>query len=83
MNSNGTKQRHGGVEPDNAGSEKGMQGEMASLDPRLQSHIGRKLQDMYDAYLNEPIPDHLADLLERLDSTTAGKGRQRDPGSRE
>lgn len=39
----------------------------ATLDPRLQAHIGRQLKSMYDEYLSEPVPDHLIELLEKLD----------------
>ncbi|MEW5420720.1 NepR family anti-sigma factor [Amorphus sp. 3PC139-8] len=42
------------------------------LDSQLQAQIGRKLKAMYDSYLNEPIPDHLVSLLEKLDEQTRG-----------
>ncbi|TCT10645.1 hypothetical protein EDC22_105144 [Tepidamorphus gemmatus] len=43
-----------------------------ALDERLQAHIGRQLKSMYDAYLNEPVPDHLIELLDKLDRIEAG-----------
>lgn len=45
----------------------------ATLDPRLQAHIGRQLKSMYDEYLNEPVPDHLIELLEKLDRIPSGE----------
>lgn len=50
-----------------------------ALDERLQAHIGSQLKSMYDSYLNEPIPDRLVELLEKLDavsSTSAPAGRR-------
>lgn len=53
------------------------------LDSQLQAQIGRKLKGMYDSYLNEPIPDHLVSLLEKLDAKSrsvsaddGGKGNE-------
>ncbi len=48
----------------------------ATLDERLQAHIGSQLKSMYDSYLNEPIPDRIVELLEKLDgvSKTGGSG---------
>lgn len=43
-----------------------------ALDERLQAHIGRQLKSMYDEYLNEPVPDHLIELLDKLDRIEAG-----------
>ena len=45
-------------------------GRAAALDERLQAHIGVQLKSMYDSYLNEPIPDRLVELLEKLDQVS-------------
>ena len=56
--------------------------ETAALDERLQAHIGARLRSMYDSYLNEPIPERLVELLEKLDrvSTTGDPGEREKPG---
>ena len=41
-------------------------GRAAKLDPDLQAHIGRQLRSLYDEVLQEPVPDHLRDLLQQL-----------------
>lgn len=46
-----------------------------TLDPRLQAHIGRQLKSMYDEYLSEPVPDHLIELLEKLDQIPSGENK--------
>ena len=50
----------------------------AGLDERLQAHIGSQLKSMYDAYLSEPIPDRIVELLEKLDeaSKKIGSGKR-------
>jgi Anti-sigma factor NepR len=42
----------------------------ARLDAAAEARIGRKLKAMYDQVLNEPVPDHLMDLLGKLDQKT-------------
>ncbi len=53
------------------GADDGGRARSAKLDQRLQAHIGRQLKSMYDAYLSEPVPDHLIELLEELDKVQA------------
>ena len=38
------------------------------IDAAVQAHIGARLRSMYDSFLAEPVPQHLIDLLERLDA---------------
>jgi len=38
----------------------------AILEPDLQAHIGRQLRAVYDEVVNEPVPEHLVELLEKL-----------------
>jgi hypothetical protein len=38
----------------------------ASIDLMAQSRIGLGLRGMYEDLLNQPVPDHLADLIRRL-----------------
>ncbi len=45
-------------------------GSGSKLDEHLQAHIGSQLKSMYDSYLNEPIPDRLVELLEKLDEVS-------------
>jgi hypothetical protein len=33
---------------------------------QIQDHIGRQLRAIYDDVLNQPVPDRLLDLLEKL-----------------
>jgi hypothetical protein len=40
------------------------------LDPAAEARIGRKLKAMYDQVVNEPVPDHLLDLLGKLDASS-------------
>jgi len=44
------------------------------IDEHLQAHIGSQLKSMYDSYLNEPIPDRLVELLEKLDEVSREGG---------
>ena len=43
-----------------------------SLDRSIQARIGDKLRAMYDELLEQPVPDRLKDLLERLESPHNG-----------
>ena len=36
------------------------------IEPALQRQIGQSLQAMYSDLLNQPVPDHLLDLVKRL-----------------
>ncbi len=38
-----------------------------------QSGIGRRLRQMYDDVVNEPIPDDFADLLNQIDESKSKK----------
>lgn len=38
-----------------------------------QSGIGRRLRQMYDDVVNEPIPDDFADLLSKIDQSKSKK----------
>ena len=38
-----------------------------------QSGIGRRLRQMYDDVVNEPIPDDFADLLNQIDRSKSKK----------
>lgn len=37
------------------------------LSPALQAHIGRQVRAMFDEVAQEPVPDHLLQLLKDLD----------------
>jgi hypothetical protein len=39
----------------------------AALSPELQAHIGRSLKALYDGLVNEPVPPHFLDLLDKLE----------------
>lgn len=36
------------------------------LDPRVRSHIGRRIKALYDEIAEEPVPDRFIALLEEL-----------------
>jgi hypothetical protein len=36
------------------------------LDPRVRTHIGRKIKAVYDEVLQEPVPDRFLSLLDEL-----------------
>lgn len=40
--------------------------EGAALDPRVRSHIGRRIKALYDEVAEEPVPDRFVALLEEL-----------------
>ena len=54
-------------------------GGAAELDERVQTHIGNRLKDIYDAIVNEPVPEPLLDLLRQVDSISGGN---RDSGEK-
>ena len=67
--------------PENGG-EGEMQGEMrgigaatagVSMDPQIQTEIGKHLRAIYDDVINEPVPSKFMELLEQLERTS-GKG---------
>jgi Anti-sigma factor NepR len=39
------------------------------MSPALQSHIGRHIRAMFDEVAEEPVPDHLLQLLKDLDQS--------------
>ncbi len=39
-----------------------------------QQAIGIKLRQMFDEVVNEPVPDHLLDILRRADENRSDKG---------
>ncbi|WP_417488846.1 NepR family anti-sigma factor [Maricaulis sp.] len=46
--------------------------------PAQENHapeaIGRRLRDLYDDVVNEPVPDDFMDLLAKLDDTAGDDG---------
>lgn len=44
---------------------------LSGVTPEIQEQIGRQLQRVYGAVVNEPLPAKLASLLERL-ATSSG-----------
>lgn len=49
-------------------------GPNAVSDPRLLKRIGRELRSVYDEVVEAPVPDHLADILRRLDESGGENG---------
>jgi hypothetical protein len=39
----------------------------SELDPKVQAHLGMLLRRMYNALLDEPVPDKLMELLKELE----------------
>jgi tripartite-type tricarboxylate transporter receptor subunit TctC len=39
------------------------------MSPALQAHIGRHIRAMFDEVAEEPVPDHLLQLLKDLDQS--------------
>jgi Anti-sigma factor NepR len=39
------------------------------MSPALQAHIGRHIRAMFDDVAEEPVPDHLLQLLKDLDQS--------------
>jgi hypothetical protein len=54
-------------------------GKVVSLGRDVQVKIGQHLRTMYDEVVNQGVPDHLNDLLQKLDD---GKKSGRDEKSR-
>jgi hypothetical protein len=50
----------------------GLLGE-AALEPGLQAYIGEQLRSVYEAVLNEAVPDRFLVLLQELERKQAGK----------
>lgn len=48
-----------------------------SLDPSIQTALGRELRAMYDEVVCEPVPDRFLKLLERLDASEKEQSVQR------
>lgn len=44
----------------------------ASLDHKLQSHIGNKLKQYYDEIVSESVPDRFKMLLDQLEKKESG-----------
>ncbi len=40
----------------------------------IQDRIGRELRQMYAELMDQPVPDHLATLLSRLEKDVQGEG---------
>jgi len=47
-------------------------GKTRDLGPELHAHIGRQLCSLYEEVLNEPVPEHLRELLAELGSKSYG-----------
>ena len=41
----------------------------------IQAEIGKKMRDMYDDLLQQPIPDRFVELLKKLDEAQENKPR--------
>jgi len=50
--------------------------EKAACQREIRVTIGRQLRAFYDRQLSEPVPDRLADLVERLGSRETGASAQ-------
>ncbi len=44
-----------------------------NVNDRVQLHIGKQLKAMYDAIVNEAVPDDLVELLREADGATRRK----------
>ena len=42
----------------------------------IQAHIGRQLRSIYDAVVQQPVPDRFLELLDKLDEASGGKKEQ-------
>ena len=51
-----------------AGNKVGLETD-EGMSPALQSHIGRHIRAMFDEVAEEPVPDHLLQLLKDLDQS--------------
>ena len=47
--------------------------EDVTLDEATQAMIGRRLRDVYDAIVHEPVPDSLLQLLDELERKEQGR----------
>ena len=45
----------------------------ADVNDRVQRHIGQQLKAMYDAIVNEAVPENLVDLLREADGAKTRK----------
>jgi hypothetical protein len=45
------------------------------LDRAIQSRIGDQLRAMYDDLMQQPVPDKLRDLLDKLENPNGGQSR--------
>ncbi len=55
-------------------------GAKASLDHKLQSHIGNKLKQYYDEIVSESVPDRFKMLLDQLEKKESGAGSKTESG---
>jgi len=60
----GSKIRENQMRDANAGKQ------VAHVDPRVQTEIGKHLRAIYDDVINEPVPSKFMDLLEQLERST-------------
>jgi hypothetical protein len=49
------------------------------IDSSAQAQLGARLRAAYENLVSEPVPEHLSDLVRRLE---AGERRQGDPSRR-
>jgi hypothetical protein len=52
-------------------TKSGERGSSASLDDKLQQHIGVKLKQYYDEIVSEEVPDRFKQLLDALEQRQA------------
>jgi len=52
----------------------------ASLDNKLQAHIGNKLKQFYDEIVSESVPDRFKMLLDQLEKKEAVTGTETESG---
>jgi hypothetical protein len=58
-------------------------GKIVSLGRDVQVKIGQHLRTMYDEVVKQGVPDHLNDLLQKLDQSSDKSGAVKDkPGRR-
>lgn len=50
-----------------------MEGRPVTIDPRIQTEIGKHLRAIYDDVINEPVPSKFMELLEKLEQSTTRK----------
>lgn len=71
-NSRSSSERTGGGASVRQASRKRANGAM-DVNDRVQRHIGQQLKAMYDAIVNEAVPENLIDLLREADGATKRK----------